>query len=303
MATTYTFWTIIDRVYETMGIQSDTENCPLDTVEREINDLVAKVINGRVVSLIEKDPFGNDKVYAAGDLSFRRKKKFYNFIQTTTLGDDITTSSTSITCSTTDLPSAWAIFLWWEAITYTAKTSTELTWISTPLVSHTSWDTIYPLYAMPSDITRPYTFWRIDAQSNLQELPPDDNRFWPSYHSFFSVVTSNSNVNYLLLRGYNWEIQTNLQLTYYATPTAMTVDSDICIIPDEYCSLVRNIVAGTLNMRLGEPNDAATQLKSWYAVLNEMYWYFNTTTAKPHARIRQTPIRSIRAYGARTRNR
>lgn len=302
MAATYTFWTIKDRVYETLWVQSDSENFPIDTVEREINDLVSKVVNGRVVSLIEKDPYGNDKSYTAGDLPFRRRKKFYNYIEPTTLGADVTTASTSLTCDCTAFSTTWAVYIWWETIVYTGNSGTALTGV-TPIVSHDSWDTIYPLYPMPSDMTRPFTFGWIDWFSDLQELPADDNRFWPSYRQYYSVVTNNSGTNYLLLRWYNGEIW-NLQLTYLATPTAMSSDSDVCIIPDEYCSLVRNIVAGTLNYRMSEMNDATMQLKAWYASLNEMYWYYNSTTAKPHNRIRQKPIRWIWRYGsARNRNR
>lgn len=108
-------------------MQSDSANFPIATVEREINDLISKVVNGRVVSLIEKDPYGNDKVYAVGDLSFRRRKKFYTYIDSQVLGASVTTASTTLSFDTTNFPTTGAVYIGGEVISYTGKTSTALT--------------------------------------------------------------------------------------------------------------------------------------------------------------------------------
>jgi hypothetical protein len=140
--------------------------------------------------------------------------------------------------------------------------------------------------------------------SNMREVDYQDNRFQPSYREYYSIVTSNAWVNYLLVRTESDTISSKLMLTYYSTSDDMDSDSDVCIIPDEYVDLVASLVAWELNRDMSESSEAQLQLKKAYAGINEMFWFFNSKIKKSHQVIKTRPasFRSVTWNGYRNRN-
>lgn len=68
-------------------------------------------MNGRIVSLIERDPYGNDKVYQCGGLPFREKTVFYTAVPTTTLSADVELTDITISFNTSDFASSGVLYI------------------------------------------------------------------------------------------------------------------------------------------------------------------------------------------------
>ncbi len=304
MAATKTRWQIISKVYTVLWIPSDSQNYPLATVTEKVNSVVKRIMNGRIVSLIERDPYGNDKVYQCGGLPFREKTVFYTAVPTTTLSADVELTDITISFNTSDFASSGVLYIWWEIIPYSGKTATEVSGVSSLISTHNIWDTVYQLFTLPSDISKAFTLRRTDSMSNMREVDYQDNRFQPSYREYYSIVTSNAWVNYLLVRTESDTISSKLMLTYYSTSDDMDSDSDVCIIPDEYVDLVASLAAWELNRDMSESSEAQLQLKKAYAGINEMFWFFNSKIKKSHQVIKTRPasFRSVTWNGYRNRN-
>lgn len=304
MPATKTRWEIISKTYSVLWIPSDSQNYSLATVSEKVNSVVKRIMNGRIVSLIERDPYGNDKVYQCGGLPFREKTIFYTPVPTTTLSSDVGLADVEISFNTSNFASSGAIYISWDIITYTGKTSTKVSGVSWLLSTHNSGDTVYQLFSLPSDITKAFTLKRTDSMSNMKEIDYQDNRYQQSHFEYYSIVTSNSGVNYLLVRTWAETLSSKLMLTYYSTSDDMNVDADVCIIPDEYVDLVASLAAWELNWDMSESWDAQLQLKKAYAWINEMFWFFNSKIKKTHQVIKTKPVsfRSVTGNGS-TNNR
>lgn len=302
MASTTTRGQITTDTYLTLWIPSDSPNFPLSLVQKHINNVVRRITNGRIASLTERDSYGNDRVYQCGNLSFREKNIFYTNIPTTTLTDWVETSDVTISFDTTNFPTSGAIYVWGEIITYTGKTSSTVTGVSWLLTTHIAWDTVYALYSLPSDITKPFSLNRIDYDWNRRDIDYQDSRYPASHFEYFSVVTSNTWVNYILLRSDS--TNDKLLFTYFAASTDMDEDSDICVIPDEYVEVVSALTAWELNWKMSETAEAQTQLRKAYAMINEMFGYFNDKIKRTHKTIKARPasFRSVIWYGRNNNN-
>lgn len=290
MATT-TFLELINDTYSVLGVGSDSVNFPLVKVKRTINDLVSRVINGTVYSLIEFDRQGNPKKLQAGDLPFREKRKLYLPVQTSNLTEDTTTANTELPMDTETYLEPGAVMVGGEVITYETLSATELEDISTPQISHKNGDRVFPLYELPTDISKPYTLFRIDASGVKQPIPPQDSRQRDQYVNFFSIVTDNTGKNWLYIQGNNYHFvqDRNLLLIYYAKATEMVDNDDECIIPGEYTAFIPSLVAAQLNRDQEEVDEARAQALKGERGLNEMYQYFNNQTKTNKSRIYVTP--------------
>jgi hypothetical protein len=286
-----TFQSLIESTYLVLGVQSGASNYPLETVKSTINKLVSRVVNGKVASLIEFDRAGNPKMYTAGDLPFREKRKLYTPIQTGNLTADIDSSSTEVPFDATNFDSTGAIYVGGEIITYTSKTTTEVLGISTPQITHYSGTVVYPLYPLPTDISKPYTFFWIDQGGNKINIPPQDNRQDDQHYNYFSIMTDNNGNDYLLMRGQpnQYISDQTLLLIYYAKAEDMVNNEDICIIPDTYTDFIPPLVAGQLSRDQDETETAKGQILKGERGLNEMYQYYNEQTKVNKNKVRLKP--------------
>lgn len=280
MATT--FESLIEKTYSCLGVSSDSVNYPLTVVKECINKLVARVVNGVVYSLIERDQSNNPKKFEAGELPFRKKNQLYIPITPVRLTADITTASVTIPFDTSSFPTTGAIMIQGEIITYTGKTSAQITGTSAPQIAHNEGDRVYPLYTLPASISKPYTLFWIDASGSLQEIPPQDSRQTPRYGNYFSIVTDNNGNNYLFVNYSNntLDIQRNLYLVYYALAVDMVDNDDECIIPETYTDFIPSLVAWQLAHDQEETAQAQWLILKGERGLNEMYQYYNNQTKK-----------------------
>lgn len=84
-------------------------------------------------------------------LHFLNKEVFYSNVAPTTLTSDLAIWSVEIESDTTDYPSTWHLYLWWQVVPYTGITSTSFTWVSGVLVALDSGTQVSICFAMPTD--------------------------------------------------------------------------------------------------------------------------------------------------------
>lgn len=291
-----TFWEIKTEVFNLMDANSDswTYSPLVWPMINNVGDMICKWI---VTSILD------EKTYTAGDLWFLYDESFFDIVKPMSLTEALDVGDTVAKFDTTSYLSSWYIMIGWDKIPYTSKISTEIQGLTVVKTSHLVGDTVEQLYLLPSNITQPFTVFHIDKDVE-REIPAIDERYSREYNTGYSVVNA-SGVNLLRVV---WYTQGKILMKYYKQWTDLSLDTDVCVLPDRYpLSVLATIVAGTLLYMTEEVDNGATKLKIGYNNLNDMYKYFANRVKKSKNTIKaqQYDYRSIlwwnTLYGKRSR--
>lgn len=133
---------------------------PLILCDLFLNTAQKKIVNGRVIH-----PYTKEEV-SSGDLHFTNADVYYNNVKPTTLTADAVMWDTTLYADTTDYPSSWYLYLWWEVTAYTSITSTSFLWctIAYPFIA---WTQVSICYSLPAN------FWSAKnvVYNNRLKLP------------------------------------------------------------------------------------------------------------------------------------
>lgn len=270
---TTTLEMISEATYNSLWQPSDSTNYNFNSVVKpKINEVINKICKGRVINIT------NQQVYSAGDLPFLRNDKLLQLIQPVAVEGAFTTISTNITANTEHYNESGKLFVWGDILAYDGKTANTFEDVSDIDIYHNSWEKIYQLYPLPNGISLPFTLFILDWQGNRkEELIYQDYRQWSGLSTYYTIVTHGGS-NYLHIYGMSNE---RLLMIYYINSTNMSLNDDICIIPDDFVlSIIPDIVAGELLRSQEETDDATPKLMKWYGALVEMYSYYSSMIKK-----------------------
>lgn len=283
-----TFWTLKDLTYQALAMEWDVWSGQYDEttiVWPRINEIVDDICKGHVVSLTEKTSSGDAKVYSAGDLPFLRKSSFIETVGTQALWSAVATTDTEITFTTSSFDSSWAVEIEGDVINYTGKSSTQITGVTNIGMSHVSGAIVYPLYPLPSDISKPFVLQQIYTDGSFDEIDPIDPRCAQHMLKRYCIVVDDAGTEYIRLLWFDTDGQ-KIRMIYYANSTDMSDDSDTCTIPEKYArKIVPNLVAGELMREREEEQYAASKLNIWYKHLQQMYNYYTTQNKQKNPRV------------------
>jgi hypothetical protein len=261
----------INRSYKALWANSDSLNITADDVIiPKINSVIARICKG-----IYKNPITGQK-FNAWDLPFTRKQQFYTIIDKQTATSDVAIWDTVIPFITTSFNTAGWVFTNGQVVEYTGKTWTGITWCSGIISPITAGATIYQLYAVPSNISTPFTVFLLDSNWYSTEIPYIDDRYKSNSSYYYTIVQNNSGTRYIHFFGLT-AIDGQIQVKYYENSTDMVNLSDTSVIPDTRgLDMVSMLVAGEVAYENEEVDDANTKLALWCNKLDEMYTYYNS---------------------------
>jgi len=262
---------LVNRSYKALWQNSDAVNITADDVMiPKINSIV-----NRICKWIYINPITWQR-YTAGDLPFTRKQQFYTIVDKQTATADVAIWATVVSFVSTTFATTGAIFTNWQVIEYTGNTWTTLTWCSGILAPITEWANIYQLYAIPTNISNPFTVFLIDDKGYTTEIPYIDDRYKTNSSYYYTIVQNNNGTRYVHFFGWN-STSGQIQIKYYENSTDMVLLSDECIIPDTRClDMVSMLTAWEVAYENEETDDANTKLNLGCMKLNEMYVYYTS---------------------------
>lgn len=190
-----TFEQIINATYKQLGEPSDSINYDqTDVVRPKINEVVDRVCKGSIRNVF------NNSLYTAGDLPFRRRQEFYTGIKKQTLNGDTAIGAVTINFDSSDFPTAGYVMIDDNIIQYTGNTGSSITGCTNVVIEHFGGTYVYPLYTIPTNISKPFTFYHIDKKGRLCEMPYQDRRYPTVQAPYYSIVQNNDDTELLLIR-------------------------------------------------------------------------------------------------------
>lgn len=261
-----TFEQLINRTYVYLWQPSDSVNFDTDNVVKpKINSVVNQICRGIYIN-----PMTQQK-YTAGDLPFLRKQEFYDIVDKKTLTADVAVWDTAISFDTANFASSGTVLSQGQVITYTSKNSTQILGVTWVISSMDTGANIYQVYALPANISNPFTVFLIDKNGNSVEIPYIDDRYKTNSSYYYTIVQDNSGNEYMHFFG---RVNTSgkIQVIYYVNSTDMVLLADDCIIPD-CLDMVSAIVAAELAYENEELEDAKSKFDIGLSKLNAMYVY------------------------------
>lgn len=172
---------------------------------------------------------------------FLRQKQPFIWASPTTLTTAVTTQSTSVVCGdTTNFQDSGAIWLNGDIVNYTAISSLTLTGVTYIDVAHSSGEVIDPLFAVPSDYwMSPMFYVQRSGANELHPVDYVDELNWNNERT----GTANMNLKYTIHNDNNGDLYLRAGAVasgdmaifhYLKRPSNMTVDTDVCTIPDPW---------------------------------------------------------------------
>ena len=289
---------LIEATYVQLWEPSDSSNYTIDRVSQVLNSYINRICKKVVINP------ANWQKYQWWDLAFLQRQSWYTNLQVISLWDTLETTDVVATLDTTSLASSGAVMIGGDIVSYTGKTATTLTGVSWVDVEHTSWSSVYPLFTLPTGITRPFKMYVVSDDGRKQEIPAVDDRYPSGTSRNFSIVVDNDGTEYLLFNGIS--SSDKVVLYYYETPDDLVNADDVCVIPDPYAmDILPRVVAWQLFWDTEEYEDAQSKLWAWFSALQEMYDFYISRVEKwrPQVQVRQSDFRSVTGfYGKRHRN-
>jgi hypothetical protein len=270
---------------------------PVVFMDELLNTAQRKICLGKVSSdkwTITKPP-----------LEFLFSENWYTSSQQATLDTDAVVWWATLSWTIGDwFADSGVLFINWDYITYTGKTSTWFTGCSGILFAHLSWSVVKQAYETPTDL------WQVtnliyNYRSRLSGVDYRDFHNMLSENNYFSFWGSSANSIYYEWRYFyvlapQWYIlvywpntdSKSLQLSYQKKPATMTESVD-STVPDDYAlSTIPYLAVWEMLFNRGE-QDRWLQLTS-YGVSNikEMYAYYSQRIVEDQHNIRVSNIRN-----------
>lgn len=289
---------IVARTYQLLGEPSDVEEFDeTEVVLPKIENVVGRICKWIFINPVDK------QVYRWGYLPFLDASVFYTGVLPTSLTAAVATSDTTISFDATGFLTASVgdpqyIYVNGDIIKYTWKTSTTITGVTGIGVAHSSGDTVYQLYKLPSQITKPFSLRKIVNSVTRYKIEHLDFRKEVGRSQYYTILRDGT-TDLLNIVGYGVD---KFQMIYVDKNTTMSTWSTECIIP-ECTEMVAHLSAGELLWEYEEYDDGKTKIDHWCALLAEMYAFYAKQTKDTDKRIvTGNPVRfshSIPWYGKR----
>lgn len=264
-----TFEQLINRTYVYLWQPSDSVNFDADNVVKpKINSVVNQICKGIYIN-----PMTQQR-YSAGDLPFLRKQEFYDIVDKTTLTTDMAAWDTTVSFDTNKFASSGAIFSQGQVIRYTSKNSSQILGVTWTISSLSSGVNIYQVYALPTNISNPFTVFLIDENGRSIEIPYIDDRYKTNSSYYYTIVQDNDWHEYIHFFG-RMNTSGKIQLIYYVNSIDMVLLTDECVLPD-CLDMVSAIAAAELAYENEELEDAKSKFDIGLSKLNAMYVYYTS---------------------------
>lgn len=277
-----------DVFYDLLREEEDVNAYPLTLVDLLLNAAQQKICFGVVVNPLTKE------VVNKWQLPFLNSTQFYSNVGTTSLTADTTVWAATLTVDdTTNFSTTWTLYIAWDIITYTWKSSTTFTGCSWVSFAFESGQQISNLFTLPTDfassinVTYNNRFklpqkleddifedlnsikWSYQQKNNtgsLYELPY-------SVKPFYTIV----DWDYLLLYNLDddWGI---IKLRYEKKPTAFSASTDTATIDNDIFAqtTIPYLAVWEMLFNRWEENRAAQLINFAMWQIREMYTYYNT---------------------------
>ena len=273
----YTIGNILSKIYYLMWEKTTSTTYDMaNIVLPKYNAIRKSIFKWNITDIRNQVP------YKGWDLIFLRKTQTFTLKSNLSNTVEILKTDTTITLSnTTNYSTSWIVLVEWDIVTYTWKTSTQLTWCSWITVYHSTWCNIKQIFALNSDFWKPYLL-EFNNSNNQYYLPYIDFRDKNKWLKYYTLI--GDNINYLNIVWNDW----NYYFKYYYLPTDRTTSNYNSneIIPDEYIDMICYIVAGELLFWAEETAQWQNLLSIWYPKLIEFYKNYTETTKSINKNIR-----------------
>ena len=275
------------QVYDLLREEQNSNAYPYTLVDQMINIAQQEICTGQVVNPINKQSIKK------GRLPFLESDEFYTNIQNTTLASSCTIWDTTLTVAdTSNFPSTWTLFLNWEIITYSSKTSTTFT-CSAVKFAHQSWINVSILFTLPTDyassIQVVYNYsHKLEQKSydSIFESMNDlkDNNYIRDINTNLNLIYTNpfySIINWTYLAIFNlnktWD---SIHLRYEKLPNELTNTNDTAIIDNDIYAktTITYLTAWEMLFNRWEEDRWWQLINFWLWKLESMYTYYNNRT-------------------------
>lgn len=262
---TVTLWDIITKIWDEMVQKSTSTTYNREKLVNMVNEVWQQITDKQVYNEL------TNNYIQVSDLPFVNDITAFTIIDNPTLTTAVAVWDTEIGCTTTDLDASGAIMLWWEVITYAAKTATEITGVSGILLAHDAGETVQKLYTAPSNFGKPLKFYKMSA---WEEIEIKWKRESDSLVKYYNTITFWDEI-YIITTS---NVQGGYYLKYAKSYTTLVGDTDTAIYPiDVAMNWLVFICAGRL---IKDPDLRMQLLTKWYGNLTVSANKYNNQSGK-----------------------
>lgn len=215
---------ITDAIYTEMGIKSDSTIFDRDKVViPKLQNILNNIAKGKITSILDKTQTFD--VPLIEELS--RSIFFYNPVFVS-LSADANIGDVVLNLDTTNYLSAGTVCINENLITYTGKTSTQLTGVSGIQMKHLGGDTVAQVFERPTNLYKNYKL--IDVKNQEPEISFIDDRN-PKFGIFWTMKIASDGSTYYI---YCNQQDINCKLSYYKTAEILSDDTTPCEYNDDF---------------------------------------------------------------------
>lgn len=137
---------LVDIFYDILREEEqDTSAYPLTLVQLLLDAAQQDLCAWRVINPITRDEARKWVMH------FLNTDAYYSNTKTTYLTADTTVGAVTLSADTTDYPTSWYIYIWWQIVSYTWLTTTSFTGVTWVLFAYPAWTQIGIAFAVPAD--------------------------------------------------------------------------------------------------------------------------------------------------------
>ena len=279
-----------DLWYAILKEDSDTSAYPLVLMDSLLNQAQRSICSWSVFNLLDQ------RQLEKWPLPFLYTDSFYSTVQDTFLDGDTSVWATTLDVSdATNLPSFWVLWINYNIVTYTGKTSNQLTGVTWIWFAHKWWSRVSVLFSLASDFASAV---RVNYNSLIDLKPVDYRNLYKQlnqYKNWYNTYNTNTNqdrfdidivpfytiINWTYILPFQinntWEM---LHLLYEKKATTMTASTDEATIPDEYVDVVPYLAIWEFYYNRWEADKWLELLRFAYGKINEMYTYYTNQNSE-----------------------
>lgn len=274
-------------MYDILREEEDVAAYPLSMMQALANSAQMRMCSGQLMNPL------TGKGVKKWQLPFLFTDKFFSFVPDATLTQACTVWDTTLDLSlTTNFTTSWTLYIEGNIVTYTGKTSTQLTGCSGVQFAFTAWTNVSYIYALPTDYMSTINMI-FNNSAKLPMIRYDDIResqndrkgstsgklqFNRTQKLFAKPFYSIKDQKYLII--YNcWKQGDPILLRYDRHPSLMSSPSDLVTIENDTRarSTIPYIAVWEMLYNRWEEERAAQLLNFWMWQVKEMYTYYDNS--------------------------
>lgn len=276
--------------YNLLREEENSSAYPYTLIDSMLNSAQQSICAGKVVNPL------NWREVRKGKLPFLNSNSYFTNVASTTLSTTTSIWATTLTVAdTSNYASSGALFINWNIVTYTGKTSTTFTGCSWVWFAFIAWTYVSQLFSLPADFSSPIEV-RYDYKVKLPQKQYDDvfedlnshkgTTYWmiqvnSVYTNPYQVPPFYTIIDGKYLAIFNLEEDDKLiHLRYEKKPSVLSITSDVATIDDDIYakSTIPYLAIGEMLFNRWEEQRGAELLSFWLGKLKEMYFFYNNKT-------------------------